>query len=64
MTYRYYLTMRPPMLGTIPMRPRPVKVEDWDFRRDTGHGFPAWGFVEYDEPLPEEVADAYELRTA
>lgn len=64
MAYRYYLTMRPPAPGAIPLRPEPSKVRDYGRRTDTGHGFAAWGFVEYMEPLTDEQVSAYELRRA
>ena len=64
MSYRYYTTQRPPAPGAIPMRPRPKRVRDFGRRETTRHGFPAWGYVEYDEPLPDEQVDAYELRRA
>lgn len=64
MTHRYYTTQRPPMPGAVPMRPRPARVEDFGSKADTGHGFAAWGFVEYDEPLTAEQMESYELREA
>ena len=46
------------------MRPRPTKVRDFGRREVTRHGFPAWGYVEYDEPLDDGQAEAHELRRA
>lgn len=64
MAYRYYTTQRPPAPGAIPMRPRPKRVKDFGRRETTRHGFPAWGYVEYDEPLSDEQVATYELRRA
>lgn len=59
---RYYLTLRPPMMGCMPKGF--AEVEDFGGKRPTGHGFDAWGWVEYPEPLTPEKADAYDLREA
>lgn len=59
---RYYLTMRPPAPGTFPRGA--TGCEDFGGKVDTGHGFKAWGWVEYERPLTPEQVDAYELREA
>lgn len=64
MSYRYHATMRPPAPGTVPMTPQPIRVRDFGRREDTGHGFAAWGYVEYPEPLTGEQVERYKLRRA
>ena len=63
MTYRYYATLRPPKPGTIPEEPRPRRLGDYG-RREMRSGIAAWGFVEYDVPLADELARACGLRRA
>ena len=56
---RYYLTQRPPSIGTHPKGA--VNTVAFDYRQDCG-GFYAWGYVEYSDPLTDkEIAD-FELR--
>lgn len=64
MAYRYYTVMRPPAPGAIPMGPTLLRVKDWETRRDTGHGFAAWGYAEYSKALLPEQVERYELRRA
>lgn len=59
-TYRYYLISRPPFIGTHPAGN--IAVESWDTRQDIpGTLRPAWGWVEYDQPLDFENVWNYEL---
>lgn len=60
--YRYYLTQRPPSIGTHPGGA--ARVEGFDHRMMTEYGFRAWGWVEYPEPLTSEQVESYELREA
>lgn len=58
--YRYYLTQRPPSIGTHPAGA--VNTVCYDFRIITEHGFPAWGYVEYTEPLTDKQVEDFELK--
>ena len=57
--FRYYLTQRPPMIGTFP-KPKDnamVAMESFDERRLVPmlHS-QAWGYVEYEKPLePKDI---------
>lgn len=57
--YRYYLTMRPPSIGTHPKGS--VNTVAFD-RLERFDEFMAWGYVEYDRPLTEKEVCDYELR--
>ena len=68
-TYRYYSTKRPVDLGTFPKPPDNPVVEihnyDAESRVPVENGMiQAWGYVEYQKPLPEQQASDYELRPA
>ena len=57
-----YSIYRPIGPGCIPNTPKPVNIENFDrreFVEDIGR--PAWGYVEYEEPLDEKTAADYEL---
>lgn len=57
---RYYLTHRPPAPGAFPGKP--VNLQSFDDRKYVEEiGRPAWGWVEYEEPLTEKQAADYEL---
>jgi hypothetical protein len=57
---RYYLTQRPPAPGTFPGKP--VNMKAFDSREHVEEiGRPAWGWVEYEEPLTEKQIADYEL---
>ena len=59
---RYYSTQRPIGPGTIPNEPKPAEIVNFDSRQQVESiGRPAWGYVDYDEPLDEETAADYEL---
>lgn len=60
--YRYYLTQRPPSIGTYPEGA--VEVEGFDHREMTEYGFRAWGWAEYPEPLTDKQIADFELREA
>ena len=60
---RYYLTQRPPAPGTFPGKP--VNMKAFECREHVEEiGCPAWGWVEYEEPLTEKQAADYELKEA
>ena len=60
---RYYLTQRPPAPGSFPGKP--VNMKAFDNRKHVEEiGRPAWGWVEYEEPLTEKQAADYELTRA
>lgn len=60
---RYYLTQRPPSPGAFPGKP--VNMEAYDQKTYIEEiGRPAWGCVEYKEPLADKQADDYELTRA
>jgi hypothetical protein len=56
--YRYYLTQRPPSIGTHPRGTTEVVAFDERTKID---GIEAWGYVEYSQPLSESQIDDYEL---
>ena len=59
---RYYLTQRPPAPGPFPGKPH--GMEAYDTRKYIDEiGKPAWGWVEYQEPLSEGPVSDYELTT-
>ena len=67
--YRYYSTQRPVDLGTFPKpADNPVmEIHNYDTDRRIpveGARFEAWGYIEYQKPLTEKEASAYELRPA
>lgn len=61
---RYYSTQRPVGPGTYPKPKgnRVLKIENFDFREYVREiSGPAWGFIEYEKPLTDREAEAYEL---
>lgn len=60
--YRYYSTQRPVGPGTFPGRPE--NIVNFDSREEVPGIGPAWGYLEYREPLDDEAADRYELEPA
>lgn len=59
---RYYSTLRPVAPGSYPMTDKVVKIENYDDRTfidEISHE--AWGYIEYSEELPEEIAASYDL---
>ena len=57
---RYYLTQRGPAPGTFPAGAHEVRSYD-NKQLVTDIGRPAWGWVEYAEPLTEKQIRDYEL---
>lgn len=58
--YRYYCLNRPPMPGTVPRgMTNIVSMDDKPFVPEINRA--AWGYVEYDYPLPEKAIRDYEL---
>lgn len=58
--HRYYLTQRPLSIGTFPGKP--ASMESFDSKQYVNDiGRPAWGWVEYSEPLTDKQVIAYEL---
>lgn len=60
--YRYYSTQRPVAPGTFPGRP--ARIENFDDREIVPGIGPAWGFLEYREPLSDAQVQDYELKKA
>ena len=64
MEYKYYLTQRPPSLGTFP-KPKDNKIIDIVEFEDKKfiHNIycKAWGYVEYGKPLTDKEISDYEL---
>lgn len=58
MEYKYYLTKRPPSIGTQPKDTTMIVAFDEKKEYD---GIPCWGYVEYDRPLTEKELSDYEL---
>lgn len=61
MRYRYWLTLRPAMPGTIPTK-NLDRIENYDYRRfDKDAGREVWGYVEYKTPLSDKEVFDYDL---
>ena len=61
MRYKYWLTLRPAMLGTIPTE-NLICIHNFDSRTyEEEAGREVWGYVEYSEPLSEKEVANYEL---
>jgi hypothetical protein len=61
MGYRYYSTQRPLSPGCFP-KGNVIEVINFDERRPVEEiGLPAWGYVEYGEPLGDKEMNDYEL---
>lgn len=61
MRYKYWLTFRPAMPGTVPMR-KLKDIKNFDSRTYMEEvGREVWGYVEYSEPLSEKEVANYEL---
>ena len=59
---RYYSTQRPIGPGTIPNDPKPAEIVNFDSRQQVESiGRPAWGYVDYEDPLDDKTASDYEL---
>ena len=59
---RYYSIQRPIGPGTIPNDPKPAEIVNFDSRQQVESiGRPAWGYVDYEDPLNEKAASDYEL---
>ena len=56
--HRYYLTQRPPSIGTHPNGA--LKTVSFDSKQDF-EGVNCWGYVEYENPLTERQINDYEL---
>ena len=62
---RYYSTQRPVGPGTYP-KPRGIsviRIVNFDRREKCAEiGWrPAWGYIDYEKPIPRPMADAFEL---
>lgn len=63
--YKYYSLRRPIDIGTIPRKPKPVSVTNYNSRIFVeDHSFSAWGSITYSEPLTDKQVSDYELRAA
>lgn len=60
--YRYYSTQRPVGPGTFPGKPD--CIVNFGGRDDVPGIGPAWGYLEYREPLDDDAARRYELKPA
>lgn len=61
--YIYFLTMRPPSIGTHP-KENLKSIEGFDYRKKinlNGKNINAWGWVGYSKPLTRKQAEDYEL---
>lgn len=58
--YRYYSTQRPVGPGTFPGKP--TVIVNYGRRDDVPGIGPAWGHLEYKEPLDDDAAKRYELK--
>lgn len=58
--YRYYLTQRPPSLGTFPSGVEKIVCYDYK-KRVMEIGKKAYGYVEYDFKLTADDIEYYEL---
>lgn len=59
---RYYSTQRPVLPGGYPKKASVEEIHNFDtkiFCEEIGRE--AWGYIEYQEPLTNEEAEAYEL---
>lgn len=63
---RYYSTQRPVMPGSFPVAgARKIHIHNYDRRTYIPEiGREAWGYIEYDPPITEKEARAYELTPA
>ena len=64
--YRYYSTQRPVDIGTFPKPAGNTVVNIWNYDgrlpiEELG-GRPAWGYIEYAQPVSDADLDNYELR--
>lgn len=60
--YKYYSTQRPIMPGSYPRQNGKEEITNFDTRtfcEDIGR--PAWGYIEYSEPILDAEAAEYEL---
>ena len=63
--YKYYATSRPIDIGTLPRKPKPESVVNFDSKRYVeDRTFAAWGYACYSEPLTKRQLSHYELRGA
>lgn len=63
--YKYYALSRPIDIGTLPSRPKPVKINNFNSKIYVENStFTAWGCAYYDRPLSDALVRKYELRAA
>lgn len=61
MEYRYWMSCRTAVLGTIPIK-NLVEIKDYDYSRyNDDVGEYVWGYVVYSEPLTEQEIARYGL---
>lgn len=58
--YRYYSTQRPVGPGTFPGKPE--MIVNYGRREEVPGIGPAWGHLEYQEPLDDDAIEHYELK--
>lgn len=61
MRYRYWLTLRPPMPGTVPKRnlEHITSFGKRTYRHEVNREI--WGYADYSEPLTDKEIEEYEL---
>ena len=60
--YKYYLTQRPPSLGTHPRINTITICSYYEKTHKEEINCEAWGYVTYKEPLTDKEISDYELR--
>jgi len=64
MGYKYYLTQRPPSIGTFPDKAdgSTIGLHCFDYKEYVAEiNRKAWGYVVYSKPLTQKEIDDYEL---
>lgn len=60
--YRYYSPFRPINPGTFPKESsKPLKIKNFDERKNVGANLTVWGYIEYPTPLSTNVQQDYDL---
>lgn len=59
--FRYYSTQRPVSLGTYPKSNNVVDIVNYNERIEKDDTL-AWGYIDYKEPLTQDLVNSYELK--
>lgn len=59
--FRYYSTQRPVSPGTYPKNNNVVEIFNYD-KKTNIEGTVTWGYIDYKQPLSQELAISYELK--